>query len=311
MTDRILLLLGITLMYSTPMVFAAQGSVISEVSGVVNIGIEGMMTVGAFTGATVGYYTGSPWLGFICAGLAGAFFGLIHAFASVTCKSDQTVCGIAMNLVGPGVALFLCRLFFDGATQSLPVTYKIPKLFRGGLSGSLNNLNVDVTTLIALILSICMMILFYRTSWGMHLRAVGEHPGAADTLGINVYKVRYICVILSGFLAGLGHQVGIVLVKAEDILRELLHGDFFNDIFDTVFIILVGQVDGQPFARMQGEFPDLARDGITSVHQDSAADAVQGLGAGIHCILSILAILPILAVLSVLAVLAILSGRGG
>ena len=90
MTDRILLLLGITLMYSTPMVFAAQGSVISEVSGVVNIGIEGMMTVGAFTGATVGYYTGSPWLGFICAGLAGAFFGLIHAFASVTCKSDQT-----------------------------------------------------------------------------------------------------------------------------------------------------------------------------------------------------------------------------
>ena len=115
----------------------------------------------------------------------------------------------------------------------------------------------------------------------------------------------------AGFLAGLGHQVGIVLVKAEDILRELLHGDFFNDIFDTVFIILVGQVDGQPFARMQGEFPDLARDGITSVHQDSAADAVQGLGAGIHCILSILAILPILAVLSVLAVLAILSGRGG
>ena len=189
MTDRILLLLGITLMYSTPMVFAAQGSVISEVSGVVNIGIEGMMTVGAFTGATVGYYTGSPWLGFICAGLAGAFFGLIHAFASVTCKSDQTVCGIAMNLVGPGVALFLCRLFFDGATQSLPVTYKIPKLFRGGLSGSLNNLNVDVTTLIALILSICMMILFYRTSWGMHLRAVGEHPGAADTLGINVYRL--------------------------------------------------------------------------------------------------------------------------
>ena len=130
MTDRILLLLGITLMYSTPMVFAAQGSVISEVSGVVNIGIEGMMTVGAFTGATVGYYTGSPWLGFICAGLAGAFFGLIHAFASVTCKSDQTVCGIAMNLVGPGVALFLCRLFFDGATQSLPVTYKMRRALR-------------------------------------------------------------------------------------------------------------------------------------------------------------------------------------
>ena len=71
-SDTLLLLLGITLMYSTPMVFAAQGSVISEVSGVVNIGIEGMMTIGAFTGAAVGYFSGNPWLGFICAGLAGA-----------------------------------------------------------------------------------------------------------------------------------------------------------------------------------------------------------------------------------------------
>ena len=100
-TDTLLLLLGITLMYSTPMIFAAQGSVISEVSGVVNIGIEGMMTIGAFTGAAIGYFSGSPWLGFICAGLAGAVFGLIHAFASVTCKADQTVCGIAMNLIDP------------------------------------------------------------------------------------------------------------------------------------------------------------------------------------------------------------------
>ena len=86
-SDTLLLLLGITLMYSTPMVFAAQGSVISEVSGVVNIGIEGMMTIGAFTGAAVGYFSGNPWLGFICAGLAGAVFGLAHAFASVTCKA--------------------------------------------------------------------------------------------------------------------------------------------------------------------------------------------------------------------------------
>ena len=99
MSDTVFLLLGITLMYSTPMVFAAQGSVISEVSGVVNIGIEGMMTIGAFIGAAIGYYSGNPWLGFVCAGLAGAVFGLAHAFASVTCKANQTVCGIAMNLI--------------------------------------------------------------------------------------------------------------------------------------------------------------------------------------------------------------------
>ena len=205
MLDSILLLLGITLMYSTPMVFAAQGSVISEVSGVVNIGIEGMMTIGAFTGAAVGYFSGNPWLGFICAGLAGAVFGLAHAFASVTCKADQTVCGIAMNLIGPGLALFLSRVFFAGATQTLPVTNKIPKLFgSGGLPGAWNNLNVDVTTLLALLVSIGMWYVFYRTTWGLHLRAVGEHPAAADTLGINVYKVRYTCVIISGMLAGLG-----------------------------------------------------------------------------------------------------------
>ena len=154
-SDTLLLLLGITLMYSTPMVFAAQGSVISEVSGVVNIGIEGMMTIGAFTGAAVGYFSGNPWLGFICAGLAGAVFGLAHAFASVTCKADQTVCGIAMNLIGPGLALFLSRVFFDGATQTLPVVNKIPKLFGSrGLPGTLNNLNVDVTTVLALLVSI-------------------------------------------------------------------------------------------------------------------------------------------------------------
>lgn len=165
MSDRALLLLGITLMYSTPMIFAAQGSVISEVSGVVNIGIEGMMTIGAFVGAAVGYFSGNPWLGFICAGLAGALFGLIHAFASVTCKSDQTVCGIAMNLIGPGLALFLCRIFFEGGTQTPPVTNKIPKLFANGLEGSLNNLNVDMTTVIALIVSILMCIVFYGTTW--------------------------------------------------------------------------------------------------------------------------------------------------
>ena len=125
-TDTVLLLLGITLMYSTPMVFAAQGSVISEVSGVVNIGIEGMMTIGAFTGAAIGYFSGNPWVGFVCAGLAGAVFGLIHAFASVTCKADQTVCGIAMNLIGPGLALFLSRVFLMVRHRPAPSSIRSP-----------------------------------------------------------------------------------------------------------------------------------------------------------------------------------------
>ena len=234
MSDRALLLLGITLMYSTPMIFAAQGSVISEVSGVVNIGIEGMMTIGAFVGAAVGYFSGNPWLGFICAGLAGALFGLIHAFASVTCKSDQTVCGIAMNLIGPGLALFLCRIFFEGGTQTPPVTNKIPKLFANGLEGSLNNLNVDMTTVIALIVSILMCIVFYGTTWGLHIRAVGGHPGAADTLGINVYKVRYICVIISGLLSGLG-GAAMTLAIVPQFMPTAISGQGFIAIAAVIF----------------------------------------------------------------------------
>ena len=234
-SDTLLLLLGITLMYSTPMVFAAQGSVISEVSGVVNIGIEGMMTIGAFTGAAVGYFSGNPWLGFICAGLAGAVFGLAHAFASVTCKADQTVCGIAMNLIGPGLALFLSRVFFDGATQTLPVVNKIPKLFGSrGLPGTLNNLNVDVTTVLALLVSIAMWYIFYRTTWGLHIRAVGEHPAAADTLGINVYKVRYVCVIISGMLAGLG-GAAMTLAIVPQFMPTAISGQGFIAIAAVIF----------------------------------------------------------------------------
>lgn len=205
MLNSITLFIGITLMYSTPLIFAALGGVISERSGVTNLGIEGMMTIGAFTGAAVGYFMGNAWAGFWAAGAAGMVPALLHAFASITCKADQIISGIALNLIGPGAALFLCRILFDGATTSVPVPQKIPKV-SGNLkvSGILKNLNVDVTVVIAFILMVLVWIFFYRTKWGLHVRAVGEHPKAADTMGIHVYKVRYLCVAVSGILAGLG-----------------------------------------------------------------------------------------------------------
>lgn len=205
MLSSITLFIGITLMYSTPLAFAALGGVISERSGVTNLGIEGMMTIGAFTGATVGYFTGSAWGGFLAAGIAGGMIALLHAFASITCRADQTISGIAINLIGPGVALFLCRLLFDGATMSVPVTNKIPKLFGSvGITGALKNLNVDVTVVLALVFAVVLWGFLYKTKWGLHIRSVGEHPAAADTMGINVYKIRYLCVIASGILAGFG-----------------------------------------------------------------------------------------------------------
>lgn len=204
MMNTITLLLGVTLLYSTPMVFGALGGVLSERSGVVNIGIEGMMTFGAFAGAAAGYYSGSPWIGVLCAALAGGILALLHAVAAITCQADQTISGVAINLLGPALAVFFCRLAFDGSTMSYPVANKLPKIFGSGAEGIWANLNVDVMVVVALLFAVAMWFVLYRTKWGMRILAVGENPAAADTLGINVYKTRYACVILSGILAGIG-----------------------------------------------------------------------------------------------------------
>ncbi len=206
MLSNILIAISITLMYSAPLALAAMGGVISERSGIVNIGIEGMMSIGALAGATVGYFSGNAWLGFLCAGLAGGLMALLHAIASITFRADQTVSGIAINLIGPGTAIFLSRYFFDGAALSLPVPEKLPKVLdKKYLQGTLfENFSIDVTVLIAAIVVTLTWFLLYKTKWGLRIRAMGEHPAAVDTLGVSVYKSRYFCVILSGILAGLG-----------------------------------------------------------------------------------------------------------
>lgn len=204
----ILLLIGTTLMYSSPLVFGSMAGVVSERSGVINIGIEGMMTIGAFAGTAGAYFTGNPWFGFLIAGVAAMIFALLHAFACVTCCADQTISGIALNLVGPGLALFVCGLLFNGAKQT-DTTATLPKLFdifniKLSESNPLYQLNVNITVVIALLLALALWFYFYKTKWGLRLRSLGEHPAAADTLGINVTKDRYMAVMASGFLAGLG-----------------------------------------------------------------------------------------------------------
>lgn len=210
MLNNIALIIGVTLMYSTPLIFTALGGVISEKSGVVNIGLEGMMVIGAFIAATVGYYSGNPWLAFLAGGLAGAFFGLLHAIASVTFSADQVVSGIAINFLGPGVALFLSRIFFNGATmtKSIDLNDKIPRILHGLFHENTFFYyifdNQYATTYIAFISVFVIWYILKKTVIGLRLKSVGEHPAAADTLGINVFKIRYFAVITSGFLAGLG-----------------------------------------------------------------------------------------------------------
>lgn len=248
------LAINATLMYTPPLLFAALGSCFSEKSGVVNIGLEGMITMGAFVGAAVGCFVPNPWIAFLCAGLGGAFFGLIHAFATVTCNADQTISGTAINFLAPGLAIFICRLLFDGSTETTTILNgaKMPRIFDGffkwaaanlpdGIAnlfrqnGFLDNVfNTYASTYLAFILVAVVWFVFYKTKFGLRLRAVGEHPQAADTLGVNVTRVRYTCVILSGFLAGLG-GASITLATISMFRPVVIVGQGFIAIAAVIF----------------------------------------------------------------------------
>ena len=192
---------------ATPLIFAALGGIFSERSGVVNIALEGMMLTGAFTAMFVTYHTGMPWVGVLGAMLAGGLIGLIHAIFCVRYRANQVVTGTAINIFAGGLTVFLLRFFFGTAGTSpsvttipditLPVLSSIPWIDR--ILGRQNPL-----VYLALVAVVVVHIVIYKTPWGLRLRAVGEHPRAADTVGVNVFKMRYISVVISGALAGLG-----------------------------------------------------------------------------------------------------------
>lgn len=237
--NSILGIISTTLLYSTPLLYAALGGVISEHGGVVNIGIEGMMTIGALVAATVGYYSMNPWLGFLSGGLAGMALALLHAIATINFAADHVVSGIAINLIGPGLSLFLARLFFEGTanTKAIPMEAKIPKLFYGKFQpGSLPDIlfNQYVTVYLAFIMVFLMWFLLYRTKLGLRIRSVGEHPRAAETLGVNVYGIKYFCVLLSGFLAGLG-GASMSLAVVSNFRETLISGKGFIALAAVIF----------------------------------------------------------------------------
>lgn len=192
---------------ATPLIFAALGGIFSERSGVVNIALEGMMLIGAFTAMFVTYHTGLPWVGVLGAIAAGALIGLLHAVFCIRYRANQVVTGTAINIFAGGLTVFLLRYFFGAAGTSpsvntiaditIPVLNRIPWI--GRVIGRHNPL-----VYLALLAVVVVHIILYKTPWGLRLRAVGEHPRAADTVGVNVFRMRYLAVIISGSLAGLG-----------------------------------------------------------------------------------------------------------
>jgi ABC-type uncharacterized transport system permease subunit len=201
-------LLGQTLRIATPLIFAALGGIFSEKSGVVNIGLEGMMAIGAFFAVYGSYATGSPVVGILYGMLAGGILGLIHAVLSIHLRADQVISGTAINLFATALSSFLIFKLFDGKGGQTDIveglSYNIPDFIKNlPLIGKLIS-QLNWCVILAIILVIVSHYVLYKTPLGLRIIAVGEHTKAADRLGINVYKIRYLCVILSGMLAGLG-----------------------------------------------------------------------------------------------------------
>lgn len=205
-----------TIVYSTPLIFAALGGAFSERSGVVNIGLEGLMISGGFSAAIMTIFLGedlgmgsvAPWIGLFIAILFGVLFALPHAIASVSFKADQVVSGVAINFLALGVAVFMLKRLFDGAAQTTTIQNTLGKMEIPFLSDipylGKALFTAYPTSYLAFLLSVIVYYIFFKTPFGLRLRAVGEHPKAADTLGVNVIKMRYIAVLISGALAALG-----------------------------------------------------------------------------------------------------------
>ena len=201
-------MLGSSLVRATPIALAALCGVISERSAVINIGIEGIMLMAAQAAVVTATITGNLYVGLIAALLIGALVAGFHAFLVIRFKVDQTVSSVAINIFGAGFTSFISSRFLQKATDTLNNSGTFPIISIPGLSkipvlGSVLFEN-NIVVYLMLLLVVVMHIMLFYTPWGLRTRAVGEHPKAADTLGVNVYLVRYVNVILGGMIAGLG-----------------------------------------------------------------------------------------------------------
>jgi simple sugar transport system permease protein len=186
-------LLKAILRMTTPLLFAAMGGLLSERSGIMNIALEGMMLTGAFFSVAGTHWTGNPWLGLLIGLLAAALLAFVHAFWCITIRSDQIVTGTAVNLIGGGITAFLIQRIWGRAGATGDVE-RLPMIASG----------VNILVPVAFLLVPVIWFVLFRTRQGLHIQAAGEHPQAAESVGIDVTRYRYAAVIASGVLAGLG-----------------------------------------------------------------------------------------------------------
>ncbi len=234
------------LLFSVPLIFTALGGVFCERAGVVNIALEGIMTVGACTAIIFNltfvdtFGSATPWIAILVAMIAGMLFSVLHAVASITLRAEQVVSGVALNMLAlAGSMYFVKQIYGAGETGKITeplATTDIPILEHIPVLGELFFQDTYWTTWIAFGLAVVSWFIIFKTPFGLRLRAVGEHPMAADTMGINVNKMRYVAVIISGAFAAVGGAV-----YAETITYDFSH----STISGQGFIALASMIFGK------------------------------------------------------------------
>lgn len=247
MINQLSLVVSSTLVYAAPLIYTAIAGVFSERSGIVNVGLEGTMVMGAFSGIVFNLLFSSqfgawtPWIAILFAGLVGLLFSLIHAVATVNLTADHVVSGTVLNLVAPALGVFLTRILFDGKGQTdiirntigyfnFPILKDIPVI------GPIFFQSTSLPAYLGILTAIVAYFVLYRTRFGLRLRSSGEHPQAADTLGVNVYRMRYAGVLISGFLAGVGGAV---------MAQSISHNFSVSTISGQGFMAMAAMIFGQ------------------------------------------------------------------
>jgi len=230
---------------ATPIALAATGAAICERSGVVNIAMEGLMLVGAFFGVVVALFTGNAWIGVIGAVTAALIFSALHAWASVNLRADQVISGTAINILALGITGFLMETIFGhpGTTDSvtrIPPVFDFPTGTGEGLLGTIwywiDVMFLSYTPIVYMGIfgAIFLTWAMYRTRWGLRLRALGEHPRAADTVGVNVLRGRWIAVLISGLMSGLA-GANLTLEQVGSFTENMTNGRGFIALAANIF----------------------------------------------------------------------------
>lgn len=230
--------------YTVPLLITALGALYCERSGVVNIGLDGLMIIGSFAGAlTVSKLqangvSGALWIGLLVAALVGVLFSLLHAFASINLNADQVISGTAINMMAGALTIYLARNITGSGNIRVTngfIPKDIPVLSQIPIIGPLFFTKTYATTWLVLIILLVSAFLLYRTSFGLRLRACGEHPQAAAAAGISVFKMRYIGVMISGGMSALGGAIMLLTFS----------GEFNGTVAGLGFLSLAALIFGQ------------------------------------------------------------------